>query len=124
METEEQSENSLRTVALVLLCCGAVKMLHLLGVISVEGECAQVCVASRCVRCAAWQGSHGDKMSSRGPCREHKSFFLFLFHCLDYFQWLYLLSLPLADVLVNPMKVNDGKVFFCCCCFYTQKLQN
>lgn len=38
METEQQSENSLRTVALILLCCGAVKMLHLLGVISVEGE--------------------------------------------------------------------------------------
>lgn len=41
MEKDEQSENSLRTVALVLLCCGAVKMLHLLGVISVEGECAR-----------------------------------------------------------------------------------
>lgn len=42
MEAEEQSENSLRNVALVLLCCGAIKMLHLLGVISVDGECHQV----------------------------------------------------------------------------------
>lgn len=57
METEEQNENSLRTVALILLCCGAVKMLHLLGVISVEGECAQLSSASRCVLSAAWQES-------------------------------------------------------------------
>lgn len=38
MEREEQSENSLHTIAIILLCCGAVKMLHLLGVITVEGE--------------------------------------------------------------------------------------
>lgn len=38
MEREKQSENSLQTIAIILLCCGAVKMLHLLGVISVEGE--------------------------------------------------------------------------------------
>lgn len=38
MEKEEQGENSLQTIAIVLLCCGAVKMLHLLGVITVEGE--------------------------------------------------------------------------------------
>ncbi|KAA8588912.1 hypothetical protein FQN60_010257 [Etheostoma spectabile] len=36
MEREEQSENSLHTIAIILLCCGAVKMLHLLGVITVE----------------------------------------------------------------------------------------
>lgn len=57
METEEQSENSLRTVALVLLCCGAVKMLHLLGVISVEGECAQGYLPSRSFLSAARQES-------------------------------------------------------------------
>lgn len=38
MESEQQSENSLHTIAIILLCCGAVKMLHLLGVITVEGE--------------------------------------------------------------------------------------
>lgn len=38
MEREQQSENSLHTIAIILLCCGAVKMLHLLGVITVEGE--------------------------------------------------------------------------------------
>ncbi|KAK1904706.1 Kv channel-interacting protein 1 [Dissostichus eleginoides] len=38
MESEEQSENSLRTIAIILLCCAAVKMLHLLGVISVEDK--------------------------------------------------------------------------------------
>lgn len=38
MEREEQSENSLHTIAIILLCCGAVKMLHLLGVITVEGK--------------------------------------------------------------------------------------
>lgn len=38
MDREEQSENSLHTIAIILLCCGAVKMLHLLGVITVEGE--------------------------------------------------------------------------------------
>lgn len=38
MEREVQSENSLHTIAIILLCCGAVKMLHLLGVITVEGE--------------------------------------------------------------------------------------
>lgn len=42
MESEEQSENSLRTIAIILLCCAAVKMLHLLGVISVEGESVQL----------------------------------------------------------------------------------
>lgn len=56
MDTEEQSENSLRTVALIVLCCGAVKMLHLLGVISVEGECAQVFPESGWVLPAARQG--------------------------------------------------------------------
>lgn len=38
MEREEQSDNSWHTIAIVLLCCGVIKMLHLLGVISVEGE--------------------------------------------------------------------------------------
>lgn len=38
MEKEQQGDSSLHTVAIILLCCGAVKMLHLLGVISVEGE--------------------------------------------------------------------------------------
>lgn len=38
MDREEQSENSLHTIAIILLCCGAVKMLHLLGIITVEGE--------------------------------------------------------------------------------------
>lgn len=38
MEREQQRDNSLQTIAIVLLCCGAVKMLHMLGVISVEGE--------------------------------------------------------------------------------------
>ncbi|CAB1428132.1 unnamed protein product [Pleuronectes platessa] len=38
MESEEQGENSLRTIAIILLCCGAVKMLHLLGVIKVEDD--------------------------------------------------------------------------------------
>ncbi|XP_035809314.1 Kv channel-interacting protein 1 isoform X1 [Amphiprion ocellaris] len=38
MEREAQSENSLHTIAIVLLCCGAVKMLHLLGVITVEDK--------------------------------------------------------------------------------------
>ena len=38
MEREQQKDNSLQTIAIVLLCCGAVKMLHMLGVISVEGE--------------------------------------------------------------------------------------
>lgn len=38
MEREQQSENSLHTIAIILLCCGAVKMLHLMGVITVEGE--------------------------------------------------------------------------------------
>ncbi|KAJ4946310.1 hypothetical protein JOQ06_023978 [Pogonophryne albipinna] len=38
MESEEQSENSLRTIAIILLCCAVVKMLHLLGVISVEDK--------------------------------------------------------------------------------------
>lgn len=42
MEREEQSENSLHTIAIILLCCGAVKMLHLLGVITVEGESVQL----------------------------------------------------------------------------------
>lgn len=38
MEREQQSENSLHTIAIILLCCGAIKMLHLMGVIAVEGE--------------------------------------------------------------------------------------
>jgi hypothetical protein len=38
MDGEEQSDSSLRAIAIVVLCCGAVKMLHLMGVISVEGE--------------------------------------------------------------------------------------
>lgn len=38
MEREEQSDNSWHTIAIVLLCCGVIKMLHLLGVISGEGE--------------------------------------------------------------------------------------
>lgn len=38
MEKEPQSENSLHTIAIILLCCGAIKMLHMLGVISVDGE--------------------------------------------------------------------------------------
>ncbi|XP_045887300.1 Kv channel-interacting protein 1 isoform X1 [Micropterus dolomieu] len=38
MEREVQSENSLHTIAIILLCCGAVKMLHLLGVITVEDK--------------------------------------------------------------------------------------
>ncbi|KAG7230334.1 hypothetical protein INR49_024438 [Caranx melampygus] len=38
MEREEQSENSLHAVAIILLCCGAIKMLHLLGVITVEDK--------------------------------------------------------------------------------------
>ncbi|KAF0039731.1 hypothetical protein F2P81_007966 [Scophthalmus maximus] len=38
MESEEQSENSLHTIAIIVLCCGAVKMLHLLGVITVEDK--------------------------------------------------------------------------------------
>lgn len=38
MEGEEQSENTLQTVVIVLLGCLAVKMLHLLGVITVKGE--------------------------------------------------------------------------------------
>lgn len=37
----EQRDNSLHTIVIVLLCCGAVKLLHLLGVISVEGESLQ-----------------------------------------------------------------------------------
>lgn len=37
MEREEQ-DSSLKTVGFILLCCGAVKLLHLLGVITVEGE--------------------------------------------------------------------------------------
>lgn len=48
MERGEQSENSLQAIAVILLCCGAVKMLHLLGVISVEGESAHFwCVRKR-----------------------------------------------------------------------------
>lgn len=131
METEEQSENSLRTVALVLLCCGAVKMLHLLGVISVEGECAQVFLVSRCVLSAAWQESHRDKMFFRVRAvnttvkdfwqlscsalvtfaiKKRKCFpLLFLFHCLDYSECVYLLSLPLAHVNIkHAMIVNNG----------------
>lgn len=38
MEREEPKDNSLQTVAIILMCCGAVKLLHLLGVITVEGE--------------------------------------------------------------------------------------
>lgn len=38
MAGEEQRDNSLQTIAIVLLCCGAAKLLHLLGVIAVEGE--------------------------------------------------------------------------------------
>lgn len=38
MEREQQGDSSLHTIAIILLCCGAVKMLHLLGVITVEGE--------------------------------------------------------------------------------------
>lgn len=38
MEREERSDNSLHTIVIILLCCAAVKLLHLLGVISVEGE--------------------------------------------------------------------------------------
>lgn len=37
----EQRDNSLHTIVIILLCCGAVKLLHLLGVISVEGESHQ-----------------------------------------------------------------------------------
>lgn len=42
MEREQQGDSSLHTVAIILLCCGAVKMLHLLGVITVEGESSLV----------------------------------------------------------------------------------
>ncbi|XP_077589656.1 A-type potassium channel modulatory protein KCNIP1 [Stigmatopora nigra] len=35
---EERGENSLQAIAVILLCCGLVKMLHLLGVISVDGD--------------------------------------------------------------------------------------
>lgn len=38
---QEQRDNSLHTIVIILLCCGAVKLLHLLGVISVEGESHQ-----------------------------------------------------------------------------------
>lgn len=38
---QEQRENSLHTIVIILLCCGAVKLLHLLGVITVEGESHQ-----------------------------------------------------------------------------------
>lgn len=38
MEREQQSDNSWHTIVIVLSCCGVIKMLHLLGVISVEGE--------------------------------------------------------------------------------------
>ncbi|CAL8330533.1 unnamed protein product [Gadus morhua 'NCC'] len=38
MDGEEQSDSSLRAIAIVVLCCGAVKMLHLMGVISVEDK--------------------------------------------------------------------------------------
>lgn len=37
----EQRDNSLHTIVIILLCCGAIKLLHLLGVISVEGESHQ-----------------------------------------------------------------------------------
>lgn len=38
---QEQRDSSLHTIVIILLCCGAVKLLHLLGVISVEGESHQ-----------------------------------------------------------------------------------
>ena len=37
MEKEEEGDG-LHTIIIVLLCCGAVKLLHLLGLITVEGE--------------------------------------------------------------------------------------
>lgn len=43
MEKEEQKDNSLKTIAIILLCCGAAKLLHLLGVITVEGEFSYGC---------------------------------------------------------------------------------
>jgi len=38
VEQEGHGDGSLRAIAVVLMCCGAVKALHLLGVIRVEGE--------------------------------------------------------------------------------------
>ena len=38
MDGEGQGDGSLRAIAVVLVCFGAVKLLHLMGVISVEGE--------------------------------------------------------------------------------------
>lgn len=35
MEREQQSDNSWHTIVIVLLCCGVIKMLRLLGVIGV-----------------------------------------------------------------------------------------
>lgn len=96
METDEQSESSLRSVALILLCCGAVKMLHLLGVISVEGECDRGFLATRCALSAPWRDSRRDKIFASALLAVKN---IFSFHCFDYFKWLYLI------------KVYDGNVF-------------
>lgn len=73
MEKDEQSENSLRTVGLILLCCGAVKMLHLLGVISVEGECAQSFFSvGMCSFCSSARESQRQNVL-QGGCSEQNS---------------------------------------------------